>query len=142
MNRQIYRHAGSEWLAQDQQRVYEKLNEDDVIDIRIRYANGNTTMKQLAKEYRVSGKYIGEILRIEEFQHVPITSDLQGRIADTRLTNAHRGGSRKLTEENVREIRKLHDQYSLSTAAIGKMYNVNRTTIWFVIARKTWKHVI
>jgi hypothetical protein len=45
----------------------------------------------------------------------------------------------KLTELDVLEIRKLHNQgYSLNK--IAKMFNVVKGNILFIIHRKTWKH--
>jgi hypothetical protein len=68
-----------------------------------------------------------------------------------RSTVGERSGTAKLTEVQVREIRALyvgrqrtkgHGRYSpISQAALARRFGVDRATIQFVVARKTWKHL-
>lgn len=46
----------------------------------------------------------------------------------------------KLTELDVLEIRKLHNE-GYSSRKISKMFNVVKSNILFIIHRKTWKHI-
>jgi hypothetical protein len=50
----------------------------------------------------------------------------------------------KLSEEQVREIREIYvpGKRGFSLSALGKKYNVNMNTIWFIVKGITWKHVI
>lgn len=55
----------------------------------------------------------------------------------------YRGASHpgsKLTEEQVRMIRELHQQ-GVSCVRIAKEVNVNSTAIWRIVTRKTWRHI-
>jgi hypothetical protein len=57
----------------------------------------------------------------------------------------HRGsahGMSKLTEERVREIRKLWETGTRNQALLARMFNVTPGTIRQVIKRKTWNHVL
>ena len=47
--------------------------------------------------------------------------------------------SSKLTEKDVLEIRAIGG--SMSNIKIGKIYNVNSSTIFYILKRKTWKHI-
>lgn len=49
-------------------------------------------------------------------------------------------GMSKLTEDDVREIRRLLRQ-GLSQAAVGERYGVTQATISSIYLRKTWQHV-
>jgi len=47
----------------------------------------------------------------------------------------------KLTEVEVREIKKLLSVGKMSKAAIGRMFHVDRTTVSYISAGKLWRHV-
>ena len=48
--------------------------------------------------------------------------------------------SSKLTEIDVLKIRELYKK-GLSSREIGKKYNVVKSTVLFIVNRKTWKHI-
>jgi hypothetical protein len=50
-------------------------------------------------------------------------------------------GKTHLTEENVREIRRLAAEGKMTSRAIGKLFGVGDTCVWLIIERRTWKHV-
>jgi len=102
--------------------------------------------------------------RISEFQTgKPMTEETKKKMSESQLgeknsrygikaseetrqkmiDSAKRGEDNKtskLTELDVLEIRKLHNQgYSLNK--IAKMFNVVKGNILFIIHRKTWKHI-
>ena len=61
---------------------------------------------------------------------------------DTGLTKPRKGeqiNTSKLTENDVRQIRLLRDQYSCKE--LGEMFNVNRVSIQGILNNKYWKHV-
>ena len=72
---------------------------------------------------------------------------------DTRKANAadreHHGttargskhGWSKLTEDDVREIRRLYHEEAMVQEAIAALYDVVQATISDILARKRWKHV-
>lgn len=47
----------------------------------------------------------------------------------------------KLTDEQVREIRKVHTEKRVSRRQIARMFNVSETTVRRVVNRELWKHV-
>ena len=47
----------------------------------------------------------------------------------------------KLTEEQVIEIRRLHDECHISQKRLGEMYGVTGCAIHNVVRRKFWKHI-
>jgi hypothetical protein len=58
-----------------------------------------------------------------------------------RLDNrGSRNGMSKLNEESVRCIRSDHAKWGFSHAALGRMYNVSRTTISVILEGKAWQH--
>jgi hypothetical protein len=61
-----------------------------------------------------------------------------------RMVREQRGEANKvarLTDESVREIRALYAKGD-TLDSIGRQYSVNPGTIWHVVRRKTWKHVV
>lgn len=62
----------------------------------------------------------------------------RGKIPDNR---GSRHGMAKLTESDVREIRKLYDTTSLSSREIGERFGVSKSVIIRIGRRKKWTHV-
>lgn len=60
-------------------------------------------------------------------------------------TNTHARGSKvakaKLTEDQVLEIRRLHDECSISQKRLAEIYGVKGCTIHNVVRRKLWTHI-
>ncbi len=56
-----------------------------------------------------------------------------------------RGTAAKLTDRDVIQIRKLHDEWGVSawsaSRRLSKVFNVSMDTIFRVIVRKTWTHI-
>lgn len=48
----------------------------------------------------------------------------------------------KLTEKQVREIRKKYVPYKMSTNKLGKIYGVSKATIQAIISSKSWTHLV
>jgi len=79
--------------------------------------------------------------------HKDNTNDMyrRGRACDQRLTRKARGekqGNAKLTERQVKEIRKIlrNNKRGLGTR-LSKKYGVHYHTIYDIKRNKTWKHV-
>lgn len=47
----------------------------------------------------------------------------------------------KLTEEQVREIRRLHEVERFSNCELGRRFGVHNAVISMIVHRKTWSHV-
>lgn len=56
----------------------------------------------------------------------------------------HRGesnGGAKLTEDKVREIRKLYSDSGMNFIEISKIFNISKNNIGDICRRNTWKHI-
>lgn len=51
-------------------------------------------------------------------------------------------GASKLTDNQVREIRQLYNSGKYTKSQLGKMYKVHRTTIYYIVNKKTYKHIL
>lgn len=58
-----------------------------------------------------------------------------------RTARGESHGCAKLTESDVRRIRKLVEKSGLTYKQIGERFGVTTTPIFFIAKRKTWKHV-
>lgn len=58
-----------------------------------------------------------------------------------RQARGERHGSAKLTEANVREIRRLSAEGHTQTA-IGGLMGVDHGTVWRIVRGETWRHVL
>lgn len=47
----------------------------------------------------------------------------------------------KLTEDKVRELRRLVEEVDICIACAAKIVGVNKGTAWDAVHYKTWKHV-
>ena len=99
-----------------------KLTEEDVIAIR----KDTRPYKEVAAEYGVHWQTIKEIIKGNEWKHLP------------SATNQKPDRRRKLTENDVRLIRKD----TRHVTDIAAYYGVSRVTIDLVLQRKTWKHIV
>lgn len=66
-------------------------------------------------------------------------------VADKIRHGTHRRGEdmpwSKLTEDDVREIRRVYAEGGISQAALGERYGVRPSNIQLIVAGKIWKHV-
>lgn len=47
----------------------------------------------------------------------------------------------KLTEDDVREIRRLYAETGLSQAKVGDLFGVSQVNVGQIVRRETWKHI-
>lgn len=50
-------------------------------------------------------------------------------------------GRAKLTEDQVREIRRLYETGRYSYSELARMFNVSKTPIHHIVNRQTWRHI-
>ena len=50
--------------------------------------------------------------------------------------------AKKLTIEDVREIRRLYDDGEHDYNRLGLRFGVGGTTIWMIVTRRTWKTIV
>lgn len=53
-----------------------------------------------------------------------------------------RGHRNKLLPDQVKRIRELHTNKGLSQKKLGNLFGLDQTTVWAIINRHTWKHVV
>jgi hypothetical protein len=59
-----------------------------------------------------------------------------------QANSGEKNGSTVLTEDKVREIRRLCAVGTMTRREIGEMYGVHFSNITLIANRKTWKHVL
>lgn len=105
-----------------------KLTEDQVREIRQRYAEGGVTQTALGAEYGITYPVVNKIVRGEIWTHV-----------DGARTE--RGHAQKLTADQVREIRRRYAEGGVSLRALGAEYGVHNSAISKIVNNKIWTHV-
>ena len=64
------------------------------------------------------------------------------RFHPSRIARGEHVALAKLTEGQIREIRALHAGGTADGVAIAALYGVSSTTIYAIVRRRTWKHVV
>lgn len=111
------------------------------------YLSGNFTSKELANKYKINKNHVTRILNGYHYKDVNVKIDketMQYLSNKNRIKNLARGEknkSSKLTENDVRLIRKLHDE-KYTVNYIAKKFNITITNVYYIIQKKTWTHVI
>lgn len=110
------------------------LTIDDVR--RIRYLGyTNMTKKNIGEKFGISRQSVTDILLKRTWGHV----DPEWQPPDSKA-KGQKHPFAKLTEDDVREIRKLADK-GLSPREIAAKFKVSRGTIEPILRGETWKHV-
>jgi len=61
-----------------------------------------------------------------------------------KMSQAHVGSKHwhsKVTEDQVREIRRIYNPDTFQASEISKIYKISRTTIYGILNRKSWTHI-
>lgn len=118
-----------------------KMTDDLVTEIRQRYAKGDVTKTELAKEYGIGKPAMGDILNGVTWKHLPVIP----RIATKRaLGNSPRGERMpmaKLTDSKVIEIRQRYKKGVITQRQLAEEYGVSDGVISQVINRIIWAHI-
>ena len=56
------------------------------------------------------------------------------------IKRGEENGNHSLTERQVQQIREFH-KIGMSLRAIGRAFNVNKSTVRKIAARRTWTHI-
>lgn len=111
------------------------LKDLDVPEIHRRYDTGET-MQQLATHYGVTSKTIQSVLQGKSFKHA------QPEVPAKYIKNRDKGKhNRKLTEDDVREIKNMPRLYGDALKKVGDQYGVSPDAIRSIQVGHTWKHV-
>ena len=112
------------------QKPQSKLNEEQVVEIRRKYAGGDRTWRSLAQEYGVTDVLIRFVVTGAAWKHV------EGLPAsDVRFNR-----KQKLSDDDVRELRQLHD-VGVRNYELADRYGVDQSTISHITAGRMRKNV-
>lgn len=71
------------------------------------------------------------------------TGDRNGlRKPPAAVARGERSPNAKMTDERVRVARRMYANHEANLPQLAAMFNVTTTTMWKVLTRKSWKHVI
>lgn len=112
-----------------------KLTEDDVCEVK-RMLNADIPFKAIMKKYNVCHGTVQSIREWKTWVGVgPEITKPKGDRCGERSTSC------RLTESDVREIRRLRKHCGMSQCKLAEQFGVNSGTIYCIISGRTWKHV-
>jgi hypothetical protein len=100
----------------------------------------NHSMKSLAKAFHVSRSQIFRILHQQSWSSVKGPSETNFKRVP-KGENRPFGLHRKLTNNKVRKIRKLHETKKYTQKQLSEMFQVGEDQISRIINRKSWNHI-
>lgn len=119
-----------------------KLTEEVVVELRRLYAAGGFTQQKLADKFGLSREGVGCALRGQNWRHLPGAIDSLSPVA---LANKARAGERhptaKLTEQQVREIRRLFASNNHTQKELAAMFGVSAVNVYQIVSRRSWRHI-
>lgn len=110
-----------------------KLDNKQIEQIRILYATGEYDQADIAADFGVNASAISFIVTGKSYKDAP------GPITKGRKIGTGHHAAR-LTESQVLEIRAL-SAAGVDTKTLAVQFNVDRSNIYHIIARRTWKHI-
>lgn len=81
--------------------------------------------------------------RVENLEWVTAAYNTRHAIRALGVEHAvgEKAGAAKITEQDVKEIRKLYKTGEHTQAELGEMFGITQSAIHLIICRKNWKHV-
>lgn len=117
--------AADGWQVPRGEKCYAaKVSEADVLEIRKLYAAGGISQYKLGKKFGLSQTQIGRLTRGLRWRHVS--------------TEKIERADRKISPEDVIEIRRLYETGTISQAAIASHYGVFQSTISKILRGDRW----
>ena len=116
-------------------RGFSKLTEEQVADMRRKYAAGGTTHKELAEEYGVWGATICRILKGDLWTHLEVPH------YQSRGRKGVHNAKAKLTEDQVRDIRARCASGNETQKSIAKEFGLHPRTVCKIHRREKWGHL-
>lgn len=118
-----------------------KLTSEDVIEIRRLYAIEQLSQPDIAQRFGVTRECVSGIIRGRTWTH--LNSELPVKLSDPKRHGkvGSRNNSAKLTEETVKEIRRLYAGGGETLCSLAAKFGVSQAAVGHVIVRRSWKHV-
>ena len=79
--------------------------------------------------------------RIENLAYGTYSDNKQDSVRNETFARGITHGMAKLTEDNVREIRRLYATGNFTQRELARQFGVGVPTICMIVLRQTWKHV-
>ena len=108
-----------------------KVTAEQALEIKTLFCTKQQTAKQLSKTYGLNESTIRRLAQGKFHHYLPEMPD------PTKEWNY----GRKLSEDEVRQLRHEYDVCRIPHRTIAKKYGLNESTVWHIVARNTWKHV-
>lgn len=126
-------------------RATAKLTIAQVASIKAEYTKRDGEMARLANKYNVTITAIYSIMTGITWKDVapadPATVEIVvGEVSQRRRGEQHPRS--KITEAIVRQIRELRETKLSTIDDLAKIFELDRTTVWAIIKRKSWRHVV
>lgn len=120
-----------------------KLTEGQVKEIKIRYAEGNVSHNELAKEYNVSSALIGLITQGKVWANVdgPLTDGMSIRDKRPSKVKGERNANAKLKEQDIIAIRNRYAAGGITMRKLGEIFGICPQTVCSIVRKLKWKHV-
>lgn len=112
------------------------LNEKDAVEMRNEYARGDVSQKELASRYTVVLSAVSQILSRKTWTHVG------GADCSSMLNRRKIRRKSKLTDDQVRDIRKRYAEGGITQQELGSEFGVTHCAIGKVVKRKSYKDVV
>lgn len=121
---------------------FAKLTEPEVRAIR-RAAAAREDRGVIAVRYGISTLHVGGIVRREVWKHLAPApdEDMTGVPRNFRPRRGEQSGTAKLTEDDVREIRRAYAAGEGSQRAIADWFGIEQTAVSQIVRRVRWAHV-
>jgi len=113
------------------------LTENDVLKIKELYSMNKCRQSDLAERFHVSRQTINNILHGKVWSHVIFDGEIKihsGRQGEYNHQS-------KLTENDVKQIKKLYETGEYSIQKLGEKFGVSRGPIQSILTGKSWSHV-
>lgn len=111
----------------------------DVLLIREYLKDEQYSIKQISKVFNVSQRTVSHISLGQSWKHLLEEGESLG---EHRTAKGIRNAASKLTEDDVREIKRLLVIGNLTQRKIGNMFGVDHAIIGRIKKGKAWKHVM
>lgn len=112
----------------------QKLTEKQIRAIHLLASKG-IPRTHISRRFKLSRSQVCEIALGTTWRHLGLEALPVGKAKGERHYKA------KLTEEQVREIRRLYASRVMGATQLAEMFKVGLYAVWSIIQRKCWKHV-
>lgn len=119
-----------------------KLTPAQALLIRKIYIFEETSIKKLCADFGISRQGLQYILKGEVWKNIKDDNNLLERCKE-KFFILHKGhGIKKLTDDNVREIRKLFHSGKYTKKCLSQIFDVNPATIIGILGKKIYRGVL